>query len=160
MPKISPVTPTPPMANASGAGATRGKMPVTPATPGNTNTIAVASTPIFPPTANPASITKGTNSRQSMQRSPKMTRTDAPGSQPLTRAASGMAAAKLGAAMSEDNSPAPSKFCWMLQAARLNTAKYGIRNWLSKSSSFWAYLSYQRTRLIDLRLHTWLSPDS
>ena len=62
-----------------------------------------------------------------------MPRTDTPGSQPATRAARGMAAAKLGAVMSEDNSPAPSKFCWMLQAARLNTAKYGNRNWLSKS---------------------------
>ena len=44
-----------------------------------------------------------------------------------------MAAAKLAAVMSEDNSPTPSKFCWMLQAARLNTATYGIRNWISKS---------------------------
>ncbi len=49
-----------------------------------------------------------------------MTTTDAPGSQPATITAPGMAAAKLGAVISEDNSPTPSKFCWMLQVARLN----------------------------------------
>ena len=43
--------------------------------------------------------------------------------------------------MAEDNSPAPSKFCWMLQAARLNKATYGNRKWVSKSVVLWAFLS-------------------